>query len=253
MKKILIILSFGLLMTSSLMADFMRVESGVGVWLNTPSGKKTYVFNAIIANDVSLEKENTNPYFWILIKHPLPIVPNLRLEYTNVSTKGLANGTFENFIAKDASTQFDMTQYDFIPYYNLIDNTLWITLDLGLNIKLVEVEHAADNVSVNKNPNSSIYTNSKTVFLPLIYTRIRMQLPITNIGFEADAKFLSYSSSSVYDIRAKIDYTFDFTPVFQPAIEFGYRVQKYDIDEDDLEGKLFLEFSGFYAGIMLRF
>ncbi len=253
MKKILIIISFELLITSSLMADFMRIEMGTGAWINTASGEKIYVLDDLIAKDVSLERKNTNPYLWILLKHPIPLIPNLRLEYVSVSTKGIANGTFEDFVARDALTQFDMTQYDFIPYYNLLDNRAFITLEVGMDIKIIELEYEANAVSVIKKPQLNTYLSSNTVILPLLYTRTRIEIPNTNIGLEADIKFLSYSSSSVYDLRVKIDYTIDFISTIQPAIELGYRMQKYDIDEADLEGKLFLKISGFYAGLMIRF
>jgi hypothetical protein len=39
----------------------------------------------------------------------------------------------------------------------------------------------------------------------------------------------------------------------QPALEIGYRAQKLDIDESGVDAKLDIDFSGFYAGVMLRF
>ena len=73
-------------------------------------------------------------------------------------------------------------------------------------------------------------------------------------GMASDLKYVEYGSSSVYDARAKIDYTFDMFPIVQPAIEIGYRAHKINID-DSLFGDLKsdLEFSGVYAGAMLRF
>lgn len=251
MKKIITMLGFALLLSTSLVADFLKVEMGAGVWLNTPSGQKTYASGIDIGTDVSLENENTNPYIWLYLKHPVPVLPNLRLEYVDVSTNGIANGTFEDFEALSSSTQFDVTQYDIIPYYNLLDNTAWVTLDLGLDIKILEATYSASNVTATDL--STTYSESGSVVLPLIYTRARVEIPSTNIGLEADAKFISYSSSTVYDVRVKIDYTLEIIPAIQPAIELGYRTQKYDIDEADLDGKFNLEFSGFYVGAMIRF
>jgi hypothetical protein len=45
----------------------------------------------------------------------------------------------------------------------------------------------------------------------------------------------------------------NFIPVIQPALEIGYRVQKIDIDEDSIDAKLDIDFSGVYAGLMVRF
>ena len=250
MKKIITILSLSALISSSLLADLARLEMGVGSWLNTASGEKTYTDNGANGVDTSLEEENSNLYIWTLIKHPIPIIPNLRLEYTNVSTKGVANGTFEDFTASNSPTQLEMLQYDIIPYYNLLDNTAWMTLDVGLDIKVMDISYKAENVSTLL---STSYSETNNFVLPLLYTRARVEIPGTNIGLETDVKFVSYNSSKVYDIRAKVDYTLEFIPVIQPAIEIGYRTQKYDIDDSDIDGKLNLDFSGFYAGAVIRF
>ncbi|MBC8237811.1 MAG: TIGR04219 family outer membrane beta-barrel protein [Helicobacteraceae bacterium] len=237
---------------ATLLADFTRVEMGAGAWKSSPKGFASYTATGLTAYDVSTEKEETNPYVWILIKHPIPVLPNLRLEYADVTTKGIANGAFKEFTAVNANTQLDLTQFDIVPYYNILDNTAWVTLDLGLDIKLIDASFRADGVTGVTGGGSS-YTDSALLPIPLIYTRLRLEIPGTDIGLEGDAKFITYSDSTIYDVRVKIDYTLDFVPVIQPAVEIGYRKQKYKIDEDDLDGKLNMEFSGIYAGIMLRF
>ena len=252
MKIITKYLLAGALLSTTLMADFTRVEMGAGSWMSSPSGKVSYTALGLTANDISTEKETTNPYVWVYIKHPIPVLPNIRLEYTSIQTKGLANGTFEDFSAINSPTQLDMKQYDIIPYYNLLDNTAWITLDLGLDIKLLDTSYKADGVTGVVGGGSS-YSKSEILPLPLIYTRIRVEVPATDLALEADAKFIKYSSSTVYDVRIKLDYTFSFIPVIEPAIEIGYRMQKYDIDEADLDGQVNLEFSGVYVGAMIRF
>ena len=252
MKKIITIVSFAFLLNTSLMADFLKIEMGAGAWLHTPAGEKSYTADSITAYDISSEDENINPYVWLLVKQPVPLIPNLRLEYVSVSTEGTATGRFEDFETSGSATQLDLTQYDIIPYYNLLDNTFWITLDVGLDIKVIEVNYEADGVDVIKSLTDS-YSEANTIALPLLYVRSRIEVPATNIGLEADVKYVSYNSSKVYDIRAKIDYTFDFIPLIQPAVEVGYRMQKYDIDDSDIDGVLNLEFSGLYAGVMLRF
>ena len=245
-------LVFGALLSSSLMADFTRVEMGAGTWNSKPVGSVSYVSGATSGTDISSEKETSNPYVWILIKHPIPVLPNLRLEYADVSTKGIATGTFEDFtIPGTATTQLDFKQYDIIPYYNILDNTGWVTLDLGLDIKLIDTSYTVNGIA--DVGNGTTYNDSVLLPIPMLYTRVRFEIPTTDIGIEADAKFITYSDSTIYDIRVKIDYTLDFIPVIQPAIEIGYRAQKYEIDEADLDGKVNLEFSGVYVGAMVRF
>jgi len=249
MKNFLTALTCAGLMAVTASADLARIEMGIGAWAQNSSGKITYTDNGADGTYASSEKDVTQPYVWALIKHPIPIIPNLRLEYVALEDKGLGTGQFKDFDIGGVSTnvKYDMKQYDIIPYYNILDNTAWITLDLGLDIKIVEA-------SVDASPQAPFtgYKDSTTIALPLLYVRGRVEIPATNIGLEADIKYVSYDSNTVYDARAKIDYTLDFIPVIQPAIEVGYRVQKIDI-EDDSSLNIDLEFSGVYAGLMLRF
>jgi outer membrane protein len=156
------------------------------------------------------------------------LVPNLRVEYVT-ATAGV----------------MEFSQIDVIPYYNILDNTGWITLDIGLDIKMIDLTLDTDWGSIST-------SDADSLALPLAYARTRFQLPLSGLGAEVDAKAVSYADNTIYDVRAKIDYTLDITPVIQPGIELGYRIQKIETDEL-LPIDLDIEFSGIYAGAMLRF
>jgi outer membrane protein len=246
MKKILSVLILGALMATSSYADIAKVEMGAGAWMQTPSGSINY--NAALGaggTNVMKETQDTSAYVWALVKHPIPVVPNLRLEYVNIASEGTASGKWENFtITNSSKSTLDMQQIDVIPYYNILDNTFWTTLDLGLDVKVVDLDY--------KIPSAS-YEYKKTLPIPLGYARVRVQVPQTGLGAEADIKYITNGSSTFSDIRAKLDYTFKSFPVLQPAIEVGYRVQKIKIDESGEDIKTDIDFAGFYAGLMLRF
>lgn len=250
MKKFLSVLTCTLVLATTAMADFTRVEMGAGVWMQDSEGSISYTDSGADGSYNSSEDDNTQGYIWVLIKHPIPVLPNLRLEYVGLEDKGLVTGEFKEFNVGGVTTAmtYDMKQYDIIPYYNILDNTAWITLDLGLDIKVIDI-------SYNVSPSAPFtgYSGSETVAIPMLYVRSRFEVPATDIGLEADIKYVTTGDSTVYDIRAKIDYTLDFVPVIQPAIELGYRVQKIDIDESGVDSKVDLEFSGVYVGLMLRF
>ena len=260
MKKILTALTCAAILATTASADFARVEMGAGAWMQTPSGELSYTDSSgITATDKSEESQETEGYVWLLIKHPIPILPNLRVEYASVNNSGKATGTFKKFTIPTGSTSdttLKMNQYDIIPYYNILDNTAWITLDLGLDLKVTEasydVDDAVNDITGIVIPNTA-YSDSSTVVVPLLYVRGRVEIPATNIGLEADVKYVSYNSNTLYDVRAKVDYTLGFIPVIQPAIEIGYRVQKFDLSTDDDETTMNMDFAGVYAGLMLRF
>ena len=256
MKKILMALAYVGILASSINADVIKVEFGAGAWMQKPKGEISYTdtANSFDGKDLSTQKEKTQVYAWLLFKHPVPIIPNLRLEYANLENKGVGSGKFKDFdVPTTVPTSLKMTQFDVIAYYNLLDNTFWMTLDLGIDVKISQLTYEAQGVIDNSTGLTINYSDSATIPLPLAYLRLRAEIPATSIGLESDIKYVTYNGSTVYDFRAKVDYTLDFVPVVQPAIEIGYRVQKFDITADDDKARIDLEFAGIYAGLMLRF
>jgi len=267
MKKILTTLVGGAILASTLSADFARIEAGAGSWVQTPSGDITTTATSDFLNLDGIyrtsEDESAEMYAWVLIKHPIPFVPNLRLEYVSLTDSGNFDRYVEGQYAGKSPTTIDMKQFDIIPYYNLIDNTFWITVDVGLDIKVIQSDVKVealgnetgsslfDGVVNSINSFLPAYETTDTTPIPLLYLRGRVEIPTTNIGVESDIKFITDGDNTVYDIRAKVDYTFDISPVIQPAVEVGYRTQKFEVDTDDTYGTL--EYSGMYAGVMLRF
>ena len=248
MKKILSTLAFGAVMATGANADVIRVEAGAGVWAQSPSGTITYDDGSVTGTYTSKEDEYSGVYAWMLIKHPLPVIPNLRLEYTDIKDEGMVDGSFEDFTSTNSPARIKLKEYDILPYYNILDNTFWATLDLGLNVRIIDSTIEVDTTSTGNS-----YKDSSTVVIPMLYARVRTEIPMTNFGLETDVKYISYDGSTVYDVRAKVDYTFDITPLIQPALEVGYRVQKFNTISDDDKTKMDMDFSGMYAGLMFRF
>jgi outer membrane protein len=257
MKNILSTLALGALITTAANADFIRLEMGGGVWTQTPNGYATQadgdgVFD-LEGTYTSSENESNEAYAWILLKHPLPIIPNVRLEYVSISDAGETTGKVAGVeIPGSSPTTMDVKEYDIIPYYNILDNTFWMTVDLGLDIKIVQsdVTMGAVKSTTAGVPDFEGYSTSDTTVIPLLYLRSRVEIPTTDIGIEADAKAITDGTNTMYDLRAKIDYTFDLD-VIKPGIEIGYRYQK--IKTDDGSTQIDLDYSGIYAGAMLRF
>jgi len=250
MKKILSTITMGTLLSASLYADITKVEIGAGAWAQTPFGTANYDKGlGVTGTNTFDETKDTSPYVWMLIKHPIPVVPNIRLEYVSIHATGKASGSWNGLVAPaNTNSVMDIKEYDIIPYYNVLDNTFWTTVDLGLDIKVMNLDYKVE-------PNGAFtgYEDTYTAPIPLVYARVRVEIPGTNIGVESDGKYITTGSSTIYDARIKVDYTFDISPVVQPALEIGYRTQKIKIDENNLDVKTDMNFSGFFAGLMLRF
>jgi len=234
-----------------------RVEIGAGSWMQTPNGggysEDTSGLLSLSGDYHSDKKDSNEIYVWMLIEHSIPIVPNIRLEYVSVTDEGITDGAVAGYPIDEYATTIEMRQFDIIPYYNILDNTAWVTLDLGLDLKVIETKADIlldDGTLVTR---AIHYTNTETDIVPLLYIRTRVEIPDTNIGFEADVKYITNGDSTVYDIRAKVDYTLDFVPVYQPGVEIGYRVQNFALEDADTNSKTDIDFAGVYAGLTVRF
>lgn len=254
MNKLLSTLFAGALLSAGASADAFRIEAGGGVWTQTPSGSVSYTTSTEAGSDTSTEKEKSVGYAWIYLKHPVPVLPNLRLEYCAQEYKGDVDVTVGSggFSENTTSTsKLSAKNYDAILYYNLLDNLAWTTLDLGLDVKMIDYKY---DVAATTTPLAyEGYSKSGTLVVPLAYLRARVQIPATGLGIEGIGSYITYSDVTVYDARIKADWTMEFVPVVQPGIEVGYRIQKVKYDKSGEEINADVDFSGMYAGLMLRF
>jgi len=251
MKKLLTTLACVATLASTLSADFGRLEMGGGLWKQTPNGTITYSDGTLSGTYTSNEKEQDNKYIWMLIKHPIPVLPNIRLEYTDISDEGVVEGSLRDFPSiapTNTPATLELTEYDAALYYNILDNTMWTTLDLGLDVKMI-------NATYNAAANGAFegYEGTESIVLPLGYARVRFEVPSTGLALEGDIKYVTYNGSTVSDVKVKVDYTLDLDMFINPGIEVGYRIQKFDLTSEDDATKIKMDFSGLYAGIMLRF
>ncbi len=258
MNKILSGLLLAGALGMSAQADIVRVEAGAGVWQNEiTGGVETYNGSVLDgAYDTSIlgyDKE-TKPYFWVYVKHPVPVLPNLRLEYAAVDYSGNADVSFDyKGTTYTANSKSDLTlnQYDLIMYYNILDNTFWTTIDLGLDVKIIEGDFQAVD---SGNPAISV-SDSETIPVPMAYVRGRVEIPGTDVGIEGNVKYIGYGDSKVMDYALKLDYTLvDILPV-DVGLEVGYRFQQIDLDGDDfsIDTTTNLEVDGVFAGAVVRF
>ena len=255
MKKLLSIAAMTALMTTSASADLMRIEGAVGAWQATPTGTISYANNPSfdVVDNAGL-KDATNMYAWIYLKHPIPIVPNVRLEYVDPTFDGtVASLDWDGENYASVSNTLSLTQYDAVLYYNLLDNLFWMTVDLGLDVKFIDGNYKVDAVAGSAT--ATAVDEDFSLVMPLAYLRGRVQIPVTNIGIEVLARGMSYTDNTVVDAEIKIDYTMDFVPVIQPGLELGYRYQQVKLDSGSigLDANFDTTFSGVYGGIMLRF
>ncbi len=212
------------ILTTQLSADFLRAEAGVGLYNADISGEFVDTDSELsqdLNDDLKLSKDDSL-YFWAYFKHPIPIVPNLRIEYLSLTHN------------PSSQSSFKVDEFDTILYYNFLDDTFFMTIDLGLDFKSI----------------STSYSSSSGTTVVLAYARARVD-PSDSFGIEALFKATNYLENRGYDARVKLDYTLTIVPVVQPAFEIGYRIHKLEYEMGNILNKA--SYSGFYGGVMIRF
>lgn len=237
-----------LMLSTTVQADFFRVNIGGGAWINQLNGDISSNNTASFNTDDLGTSTQTKGYLWASFKHPVPLVPNFRLEYMNIGFNGNATQNFDfkgNTYGVNTNSSIGLTQYDAIAYYNLLDNAFWATLDLGIDVKAIEFDFNAIS------PGAANILESESVFLPMLYGRVRAELPTTDIGLEANIKYTAYNGDSLIDYSLKVDYTLaELLPV-DLVLEVGYRKQQFEVTGGGYSVDLSID--GVFTGLAIKF
>jgi len=244
MKKTLAIMT---LATSFSMADFIGGELNVGYYNHAPSGTVQYQGSPIdIENDLKWKDEG-DIFLKAYFEHPLPIIPNIKVGYTEFghSGAGVINQNFEfggkiYTVGSNIDSAFDLKMYDLTLYYELLDN--WINIDAGLNVKYID-----GAISVKNNTGLSESTDFQ-VPVPMLYAKARFDVPTTDLSFQAEGNYVTYDGNRLYDAEVGVRYTL----ALGLGLEAGYKTMKLKLDDiDDLS--MDTDFSGAYGKLVWDF
>ncbi len=257
---LLIVFSLGFLTISASAAD-LSLSAGGGVWRNEGSGELRYKDQPAVDVDyLDYDKENRG-YLWAELRHPIPFLPNFRVEYVDLKLSGHSSQGFiwdEAAFAGDAYSETTLTQLDMILFYNVL-SLPWVDFDLGVDVKYMDFEFDAEGEGRDlDNPGVRAEVSmreNETQYIPFIYSKARFNIPATNFGVEGEVKYITYKNTTVLDSSIKADYLLDLKAV-KFGIEAGYRFESVDVDEDDFSGLAFdidVDIKGPFAGIVFKF
>jgi outer membrane protein len=222
--------------TSFAFADTIGATAGASYWASKKSGQIQSGGSSVnLDNDLNFSNQNL-PVLFVSLEHPLPLVPNIRLQFLNMQqTKvGKVNTTFKsiNFQNHPVTTNMDMSQFDLTMYYEMLDN--WVSLDLGLNIKYFQ-----GDIEITDNTNATNHTRTRLkMAVPMLYASAAADLPFTGLSVIGEVSGVGYSSNRLYDANIKLR-----EQLAVVAFEIGYRKEKiklnnvHDINVDvDISG-----------------
>ena len=220
------------------------VYAGAGSWqaeLDGDIGEP-----AISMNDLGTDKEN-NTYFYVAIEHPVPLIPNFKLQQNDIKSKqtSFIEQSFEldgtEFTAgSEITSDLDISYTDAVLYYELLDN--WFNLDIGVTARFYSGHLDAESTMANERVDVD-------VIVPLIYSRAQFDLPFSGLSAGIEGNYVNYSDSSLADYSAKVSYLFD--SALDLGVEVGYRSIMMTIDDDEVQTDL--ELSGPYAAAIFQF
>ena len=222
-------------------ADFIGGSVEAAYWYAGVGGDATVGSSTIDLED-DLDLGSTGNFeVAVTLEHPVPVIPNIRLKYTNIDQTEdgvLPVGGFDGVSAGNVETSLDLSHVDLILYYEILDN--WVSVDVGLDIKVFDGEL---EVSDGTNPSSTDVDE----ILPLIYASVELELPLTDLSFGAELSVLPFSDDAIYD--GKIRFRQGFSLAF---VELGYRqmgIKFDDISNTDID----VDFGGVYLSTGLDF
>ncbi len=248
MKKIILSAAAALLMVTSANADFIGAEAGYAAWSSNLSGSikggDAGDANIGLQDDLGFGSNESNSFFWAYIDHPLPLIPNLKIQkttFSDTSSKN-ANVTFDskNYTGT-VSTELTLDQIDLITYYRILDN--WVNLDLGFNFKVIDGNIKLSNGGATTNTDKDF-----SAIIPMLYAKARFDLPFSGLSVEADTSYIGLNGSSFTDMKAGVVYETS----YGLGVTAGYRMQNVTIDDID-NTNTDLDIKGIYAGLFYHF
>lgn len=249
MKKLLSTISLVSVMgfTTTASADFLGFEVGAGYWNAKTSGNiQKGTTNIDLENDLKYGGSNGTNTFYALFEHPVPLLPNIKIQQTNLSdssqgtlTRALNfnNKTFT--LGANVSSSLKLNQTDFILYYEILDN--WVNLDLGFNVKYIDGSVELNSPTTNAKEDFSVY-------VPMAYGKAQFDLPFSGLSAKSEISYIGYKANQFYDFKAAFQYEHS----LGLGAEIGYRQIQLKIDDlDDFNSDI--TFSGAYVSVFYHF
>ena len=254
MKNALILGAAAICLPALVQADTIGFEVGASAWNQNYEGTVQSGPDSLdIEKTLGLEDE-TNNSFYVLIEHPIPLIPNVMLTRTEMDIKETVT-IDDGFIfdgtpfpsGTSVTTESDLSHTDLTLYYELLDN--WVSLDLGITVRQFD-EGITLKGEVPIGPSILTLTASEDIddTLPMLYVAAKFDLPLTGLYVGGDVNALAYDGDSLLDYKINIGYETS----FGLGAEVGFR--SFDLDyEDSRDEKADATIDGGYATIFYHF
>jgi outer membrane protein len=245
MRTLMLTLGSSLILATPMShADVVGLGASVSYWNSDLSGVAADNGGVVdVENDLNLDSDS-NANASLYLEHPVPVLPNVRLNYTLVQQngRGQVNGNFGgvNFGGVDVHSDLDLEQLDLTLYYEVLDN--WVNLDLGLTARDLSGELIVKEASTGTPSNET----SVDAVIPMGYLAARFDLPFTGVSVGAEGNFMSFDGDSLYDFNAYGQFE-------MAVIQFRAGYREMSIDYEDGSDRLDVEIGGPFVSAGVAF
>ncbi len=223
------------------------VYAGAGGWHQDPDGHLTSNGTQVdTKEDMALGDGNDN-MFWLAFEHPIPFVPNVRVQQTATDLQGrteliravVLDGV--NFAPPGIiESGFEFKVQDAILYYNVIDGET-LSLDLGIAGRKID-----GSAFINSGVRFSEIEFDGTV--PMLYARGEWKV-LSGFWFGAGGQYIEYKGDSYIDV----DGAFGWQSEWGVSAEIGYRYMRMKVEDlGDIDNAR-LMVDGPYAALNYKF
>lgn len=199
-----------------------------------------------LRDDLDFDSERNNVFF-AEFEHPVPFLPNVRVQHTEMDSTETAtlNRTVEidddtYFIGTDVRTKLDLSHTDLTLFYSPLDN--WVKLRTGVTLRKFD-----DGVKIESLLTGDSGEIDVDHVVPMLYVAARFDLPMTGLYAGVDANGIAYSDSHLYDARVNIGYE---SPIGL-GVEGGYR--RFQLQYEDGDDEADVTIDGAYVGVFYHF
>lgn len=234
-------------LASSTHADTVGVDAGAGAWQqHYAGGVRSGLTDVDMEEDLGLDEEQ-NSLFFATFEHPLPVLPNLRLQHVIVEVSAATtldrsidfNGVVFP-VGSDLGTDVDLTQSDAVFYYQMLDNV--VSLDVGMAARYIDASITLASTALGSEAEFS-------GVVPLLYGKTRVDLPFSGVWIGAEAGGLGYHGNHLIDANAQIGWL----SRSGLGVEMGWRHYDLEVDGVDDIDQAEIEIKGPYAAVSFNF
>ncbi|WP_418140146.1 TIGR04219 family outer membrane beta-barrel protein [Marinobacter sp. MA] len=245
MRKLMLAVGGSLILVAPLsQADVVGLGASVSYWDSDLSGKAATNNDVVdVENDLNLDSDS-NANASLYLEHPVPVLPNVRLNYTVIEQSGRGRLGTSGFVGipgnVDVQSDFDLDQLDLTLYYEVLDN--WVNLDLGVTARDLSGELVVQEVGGGFAANET----KVDAVIPMGYLAARFDLPLTGVSVGAEGNFISFDGDSLHDFNAYGQYEIS-------LIQFRAGYRQMSIDYEDGNDRLDVEIGGPFVSAGVSF